>query len=152
MKTLRLALLLTVSLLLSNVSGFAYVVAPQSATATVTYEDASGAALNSKEMKKQQKKEARAQKRAERRVKFLAWFQKLADSDQLVAILLAFFLGGLGIHRVYLGSQPIIILWYIITFFGIFGIIPLIDFIRLILGQVDHYRDNDSLIRAFQAS
>lgn len=150
MKTLKLALLVTVSLLFSNATGFAYVVAPQSTNAAATYEDASGTALNSKEFKKNQKKEARAQKRAERRAKFLAWFQRVADSDQLVAIVLAFFLGGLGIHRVYLGSQPIIILWYLITLGGFLGLIPLIDFIRLIMGQVDHYRDNDSLFRAFQ--
>lgn len=150
MKTFRLALVLVGSFLLSNVQGFAYVLAPQSA-ATVTTEDASNATLNSKEFKKLQKKEARAQKRAEKRAKFLAWVQKkMADNDQIVAILLAFFLGGLGIHRVYLGSQPIIILWYLITLGGFFGLIPLIDFIRLIMGQVDHYRDNDSLFRAFQ--
>jgi len=72
------------------------------------------------------------------------------DHNSVVAILLAFFLGGLGIHRVYLGGKPILILFYIITFGGIFGILPLIDFIRLIIGHMDHYENNNSFIAAFQ--
>ncbi|MBK6949892.1 MAG: TM2 domain-containing protein [Saprospiraceae bacterium] len=94
----------------------------------------------------------RSLKKEERRARFFNWLSdKLADSDtQLVAILLCFFLGGLGIHRVYLKSNPIIILWYFLTLGGFFGLIPLIDFIRLIMGQVDHYEGNNSLFRAFQ--
>lgn len=71
------------------------------------------------------------------------------DHNIVVAILLAWFLGGIGIHRVYLGSKPIMVLWYILTFFGIFGLIPLIDFIRLIIGHMDHYEGNNSLFAAF---
>jgi TM2 domain-containing membrane protein YozV len=151
MKSIRLAVLLVSSLLLTNTLSYAYVIAPQAATG---YETASTAAASGKELKKEAKKEVRAQKKAERRARFLAWIQKkMADNDkQLVAILLTLFLGGLGIHRVYLGSEPIIILWYLITLGGFFGIIPLIDFIRLILGQVSHYEGNSNLFRAFQSS
>lgn len=156
MKALKLLLLLVFSFSLANAPVFGYVVAPKSADAT-TLEKAdkeASIALTAKQLKKQQKKEARAQKRAERRAKFLAWItKKMADTDeQVVAILLAFFVGWLGIHRLYLGSDPIIILWYVITFGGFFGLIPLIDFIRLIIGQVDHYKGNNSLFRAFQSA
>ena len=156
MKALKLLLLLVFSVSLANTPVFGYVVAPKAADVT-TIEKAdneASTALTAKQLKKQQKKEARAQKRAERRAKFLAWFsQKLADSDeQLIAIILVIFVGGLGIHRVYLQSKPIIILWYLLTLGGFFGLIPLIDLIRLAIGQVDHYKGNDSLFRAFQSA
>ncbi len=58
--------------------------------------------------------------------------------------------GGLGLHHyVYLGGRPILILFYIITFGGIFGLLPLIDFIRLIIGQMDHYEGNDKFFGCF---
>ena len=74
------------------------------------------------------------------------------DHNVIVAVLLAFFLGGLAIHRVYLGGRPLLILLYLITFGGIFGILPLIDFIRLIIGQMEHYEDNDAFFAAFQSA
>ncbi len=154
MKTGRLLLLLVSGLLLAQVAGFAFVVAPQSAAAAARYESATHAGLNAKEIKKQAKKEVREQKKAERKARFLAWIQKnTADSNkQFIAILLTLILGGLGIHRLYLGSKPIIILLYLITLGGFLGIIPLIDLIRLILGQVDHYEGNSNLFRAFQSA
>lgn len=80
-----------------------------------------------------------------------AFVKGLASGEHsaVVAILLAFFLGFLGVHRVYLGGRPILILFYIITFGGIFGILPLIDFIRLIIGHMDHYEGNDKFLAAF---
>jgi TM2 domain-containing membrane protein YozV len=71
------------------------------------------------------------------------------EHNAALAILLAFFIGWTGIHRVYLGGKPILILLYIITFGGIFGILPLIDFIRLIIGHMDHYEGNDKFFGAF---
>jgi hypothetical protein len=70
--------------------------------------------------------------------------------EQGMALLLCFFLGTLGLHRLYLQAEPIVILWYFISIGGFFGLIPLIDFIRLIMGQTDHYRGNSNLFRAFQ--
>lgn len=52
-----------------------------------------------------------------------------------VAIILDFFLGGLGIHRFYLGTELLTGLGYILTFGGIFGIVPLVDFIVLIINM-----------------
>ncbi|MFN7119126.1 MAG: TM2 domain-containing protein [Saprospiraceae bacterium] len=149
MKTVRLLLLMLSLLVFTNISSYAYVIVPQSAEAAATYTDAASA----KTLKKQAKEEMKAKKKAEKRARFLAWMQKkLADDRQLVAILLTLFVGGLGIHRLYLGSKPVIILLYLVTLGGFFGIIPLIDLIRLILGQVDHYDGNSNLFRAFQSS
>lgn len=54
--------------------------------------------------------------------------------SQLVALLLCFFLGGLGIHRFYLG-YPLIGVLQILTLGG-FGIWVLIDFIRILTGDL----------------
>lgn len=61
----------------------------------------------------------------------------LAEKNPLVAIILAWFLGGVAIHRVYLGSKPILILGYAITACGIFGIVPIIDLVVLAINYDD---------------
>jgi len=53
------------------------------------------------------------------------------------AILLNFFLGYLGIHRLYLGTKTLTWVGYILTCGGIFGIVPLVDFIVLIINNQD---------------
>lgn len=57
-----------------------------------------------------------------------------SKKSQITALLLCFFLGGIGIHRFYLGYTLIGIL-QIITLGGL-GIWTLIDFIRIILGTL----------------
>jgi TM2 domain-containing membrane protein YozV len=61
----------------------------------------------------------------------------MADSgkNKLVAALLAFFLGGLGIHHFYLGSPTTGLVQIAITFLtcGIGGLIPLVEFIMLLV-------------------
>jgi len=66
------------------------------------------------------------------------------DKDAITAIVLDFFLGGLGIHRFYLGTETLTGLGYILTCGGIFGIVPLVDFIVLIIDRDDigQYIDN----------
>ena len=64
------------------------------------------------------------------------------------AILLCFFLGGLGVHRFYLGETGKGIL-YILTGFGLFGIIPLIDFVIWLLGSNESF-DNKYNSQAIQ--
>ena len=61
----------------------------------------------------------------------------MKEKDPLVAIILDFFLGGLAIHRVYLGGKPILVLGYLVTCGGIFGIVPLIDLIVLAINYDD---------------
>lgn len=57
--------------------------------------------------------------------------------DAIVAIALDFFLGGLGIHRFYLGTETLTWVGYILTCGGIFGIVPLVDFVVLIINNED---------------
>lgn len=66
------------------------------------------------------------------------------EKDAVVAIVLDFFLGGLGIHRFYLGTETLTGLAYIFTCGGIFGVVPLIDFVVLIINHDDisPYIDN----------
>ncbi len=66
------------------------------------------------------------------------------EKDAVAAILLDFFLGGLGVHRFYLGTKPMTGIGYILTCGGIFGIVPLVDLIVLIIDNDDisPYIDN----------
>lgn len=97
------------------------------------------------------KKNVRREQRAERR---RAWISKMVErggeNQIIVAVLLALFLGCLGIHRVYLGGSWVLILAYFFTFGGLFGILPLIDLIRLAAGGIDHYIDNNRFFAAFE--
>lgn len=70
------------------------------------------------------------------------------DTEVLVAFVLCWVVGGLGIHRVYMGGKPTLILIYFITCGGIFGIVTLIDWvmllIKLVQGEgVGSYKNND---------
>lgn len=71
---------------------------------------------------------------------------QLAEKNSIVAIILNFFLGGLAIHRVYLGGTGLLILGYLVTCGGIFGLVPLVDFVVLIINNDDisEYIDNDA--------
>lgn len=64
----------------------------------------------------------------------------LSQPEPIIAALLAFpywGLGALGIHRLYLQAGVKVMLIYWITCGGIFGIIPFVDFIVLIIGVAD---------------
>lgn len=55
--------------------------------------------------------------------------------DKLVAILLAFFLGGIGVHNFYLGETKKGLLRLLTCWFGLGPLLALIDFIKLIVGS-----------------
>jgi TM2 domain-containing membrane protein YozV len=55
----------------------------------------------------------------------------LKSKSLAAALVLDFFLGGLGIHRFYLGTKVMTGVGYILTCGGVFGLIPLIDFVVL---------------------
>ena len=54
--------------------------------------------------------------------------------SKVLMILLAFFLGGLGIHRLKMGYPN----WWIypLTFGGLMGILPLYDIVQILLGNL----------------
>lgn len=71
-------------------------------------------------------------------------FYAPGEKNFATALVLNFFLGVLGIHRLYLGTKTFTWVGYILTCGGIFGIVPLIDFIVLIINNDDisPYVDN----------
>jgi TM2 domain-containing membrane protein YozV len=104
-----------------------------------------------KMVKKAEKAKLKAERKAERKARYMAWLGRLATkaNTNWGAVVLCFFLGWLGIHRVVMGGSGLLILGYILTAGGIFGLLPLIDFIRLIIDS-DHYKDNSRFFRAFE--
>jgi len=70
---------------------------------------------------------------------------RAGDKDPLIAFLLSWFIGGLGIHRFYMGTKPLTGVAYILTGGGC-GIVWLVDTIMLLLGVLDddisRYIDN----------
>jgi TM2 domain-containing membrane protein YozV len=60
-----------------------------------------------------------------------------AGKDAIVAIVLDLFLGEFGIHRFYLGTEVMTGIGYIVTCGGIFGIVPFIDFVVLVIDNKD---------------
>lgn len=58
-----------------------------------------------------------------------------SDKQSIVAIVLAFFLGGLGIHNFYLGEAKKGILKLVLCWTGISSILALIDFIKMLVGS-----------------
>jgi len=76
--------------------------------------------------------------------------QVLDDKDPVMAFVLATVVGYLGIHRLYLGTKPTVVILYIITGGGC-GIITLVDWIQLLLVLLDEkdlspYIDNPNFI------
>lgn len=66
------------------------------------------------------------------------------EKSFVTAVLLDFFLGGFGVHRFYLGTKTMTGVGYILTCGGIFGIVPFVDLIVLIVDNDDisPYIDN----------
>lgn len=67
--------------------------------------------------------------------------QKVSEKNKIVALLLCLFLGGIGIHRFYVGKIGTGILWLVTG--GCFGIGALIDFIMILCGS---FKDNTGAV------
>lgn len=66
---------------------------------------------------------------------------KAMGKDPLVELLLAFFLGGLGVHKFYMRKAGYGVL-YILTV-GLFGIGTIIDFIQLLINYINISKENN---------
>jgi hypothetical protein len=85
--------------------------------------------------------------------KIVAFQQKaVADNDMMIAGIVGILIGGLGIHRVLLGSKPIIILWYLLLslLFGLGALLGFIDGLVMLIGNGAKYKNNDSVFALFQ--
>lgn len=97
-------------------------------------------------------KETKTANFAQKVVNFVSKPFKGAADKKLVAILLCFFLGGLGIHRVYLGASGKLILFYfLLSLIGIGGLLALIDLVALIVAGTGPFDGNDKLLACFDA-
>ena len=59
-----------------------------------------------------------------------------------VALVLWFFLGGLGMHRIYIKETPVTLLWYWIAAICTFGILPIVD-LFLLKGMIEKKHMDD---------
>ena len=76
--------------------------------------------------------------------------QVLDEKDPAMAFVLATVLGYLGIHRLYLGTEPVVVILYIVTLGGC-GIVTMVDWIMLLMVLLDEkdlgsYIDNPNFI------
>lgn len=58
------------------------------------------------------------------------------DKDPVIAFILAWFIGPLGIHRAYLGTSTGTIIGYILTLGGC-GIVAFVDWVVLLIGMIN---------------
>ncbi len=69
------------------------------------------------------------------------------EKDPVIAFILAWFIGPLGIHRAYLGTSTGTIIGYILTLGGC-GIVAFVDWVVLLIGMINNdiskYVDNPS--------
>lgn len=61
----------------------------------------------------------------------------IASPSPIGSFLLCTFVGGFGIHRHYMGTKKSMWALYTFTFGGIFGIVPTIDWVFLLIGIID---------------
>lgn len=60
---------------------------------------------------------------------------KTQENKRLTAFCLAVFLGHFGVHRLYLGTKPIVPISYVLTMGGGLGVLPAIDAIVILLSN-----------------
>ncbi len=120
----------------------------------------------------------KADKNVHTNVKKQSFWQRLAhpfertDDKDLIFYLLCIFIGTLGIHRVIMGSKPMIMLWYILaaivgvliagllaslsfgilSFLGwvIVAALPLSDLIAAFLKGTSYFQGNDDIFAGFK--
>lgn len=58
---------------------------------------------------------------------------KTKENKRITAFVLSVFLGHFGVHRLYLGTSPIVPISYVLTLGGGIGVIPAIDAIMILI-------------------
>ena len=77
----------------------------------------------------------------------LKYHKAFQENKRLTAAMLTFALGMLGVHRLYLGTQPWIPAVYLFTFGGGFLILPVIDLgVILFCKDLSKYEHNDKVL------
>ena len=61
----------------------------------------------------------------------------ISEKSDAVALVLCFIVGGFGVNRHYMGTSPAMWALYTFTFGGIFGIVPFVDFIVMLIDLVE---------------
>lgn len=68
------------------------------------------------------------------------------ENPKLIALALTATLGPFGAHRIYLGTDPKVPIFYTITLGGGLGVLPAIDFIAILLTKdISVYYDNNKI-------
>ena len=71
----------------------------------------------------------------------------IKENKKLMAAAINLTLGMLGAHRLYLGTKPHVPVFYLLTFGGVFFILPIIDFFVLTFSKdITPYQNNTKII------
>jgi TM2 domain-containing membrane protein YozV len=71
----------------------------------------------------------------------------IKENKKLMAATINLTLGMLGAHRLYLGTKPHVPVFYLLTFGGVFFILPIIDFFVLTFSKdITPYQNNNKII------
>ena len=82
-----------------------------------------------------------------RRLNRVARVRGFGENKKLTAVLLAVALGTFGVHRLYLGTKPIVPVVYTLTLGGGFGILPLTDIIAILATpDISRFENNNQVI------
>lgn len=82
-----------------------------------------------------------------RRLNRVRSIKGFGENKKLTAVLLAVTLGTFGVHRLYLGTRPLVPVVYTITLGGGLGILPLTDIVAILATpDLSRYENNDKVI------
>lgn len=79
---------------------------------------------------------------------FQLFRKKQLSNKRFISAVLAFPFpfGIVGLHRIYLGTQPYVPVTYIASLGGVFGLLPLIDFFVIVCNKdLEHYTNNSKV-------
>ncbi|MGD1847225.1 MAG: NINE protein [Salibacteraceae bacterium] len=78
--------------------------------------------------------------------KWVRFVDRHQNNQKLTAIALAVALGPFGVHRLYLGTTPVVPVVYTLTLGGGLGVLPLADIIAILLAEdLSIYQNNDKI-------